>query len=68
MLANVLRSKYAIEMSIKVVRDFVSMRHMLTFNDKFSNELAELKSFMLKHSHKTAREFRRVWQAIERLS
>lgn len=68
MLANVLHSSHAIEMSIKVVRAFIQLKNSLVIHEKFSKELLELKSFMLKHSHTTDREFRRVWQAIEKLS
>ncbi|MFH0838252.1 MAG: ORF6N domain-containing protein [Patescibacteria group bacterium] len=68
MLANVLRSQHAVKMSIEVVRAFIQMRKMLTSSDKFSKELHELKSFVLRHAQKSDQEFRRVWQAIEKLS
>lgn len=68
MLANVLRSKHAVKMSIEVVRAFIQMRRILASSDKFSRELNELKSFVLKHAQKSDQEFRKVWQAIEKLS
>jgi len=67
MLANVLRSKHAVKMSIEVVRAFIQMRKMLASSEKFDKELRELKSFVLRHSQKSDQEFRRVWQAIEKL-
>lgn len=68
MLANVLRSKHAVKMSIEIVRAFIQMRKMMTSSEKFTKELAELKSFVLKHAQKSDQEFRKVWQAIEKLS
>lgn len=68
MLANILRSKHAIKMSIEVVRAFMHMRKMLTSSEKFAKELQELKSFILKHTQKSDQEFKRVWKAMEKLS
>ncbi len=68
MLANVLRSKHAVKMSIEVVRAFIQMRKILVSSEKFDKELRELKSFVLKHAQKSDQEFRKVWQAIEKLS
>ena len=68
MLASVLKSQRAVAMSIQIVRTFVRLKNALILHEKFPKEFGELKSFMLKHSHKTDREFRRVWQAIEKLS
>ncbi|MFH0820462.1 MAG: ORF6N domain-containing protein [Candidatus Peregrinibacteria bacterium] len=67
MLANILHSKHAIKMSIEVVRAFVHMRKTLAFNEKFTKELQELRSFVLKRFHKTDQEFYKLWKAIEKL-
>jgi hypothetical protein len=67
MLANVLRSKHAVRMSIEVVRTFIQMRKMLISSEKFGKELGELKDFVLRYAQKSDQEFRRVWQAIEKL-
>ena len=68
MLANILRSKHAIKMSIEVVRTFIKMRKMLASSEKFNKELDQLKSFVLKHTQKSDQEFRKIWGAIEKLS
>lgn len=68
MLANILRSKHAVKMSIEVVRAFIQMRKILASSEKFDKELYELKSFVLRHAQKSDQEFRKVWQAIEKLS
>ncbi len=59
MLASVLKSKRAIQMSIEVVRAFVRLRNVLT---------SEIRSFVLKQSSKTDREFKKVWKIIEELA
>jgi hypothetical protein len=44
------------------------MRKLLTSHEQHTKELYELKSFVLKHSHKNDREFQRLWKAIDQLS
>jgi len=68
MASNLLKSERAIEVSVEIVRAFIRMRQILTSHREMSKELAELKSFLLKHSHANDREFRQVWRAIEKLS
>lgn len=68
MLSSVLRSPQAVTVNIEIMRTFVRMRHLMTSQKEISKELAELKSFFLKHSHSSNREFRKIWQAIEKLS
>jgi hypothetical protein len=66
--AFVLRSNQAKKMSVEVVRAFVQMRRILFSQKKLDHEFTELKSFLLKRFHETDKEFKRVWQAIEKLS
>ncbi len=68
MAANILRSERATLVSIEVVRAFIRFRQVLTSQKELAKEVAELKSFVLKHSHKTDQEFRRVWATIDKLS
>ncbi len=68
MLANVLRSERAAQISIQVTRAFVRMRYIADSNKELAKVVLELRSFVLKNSNKTDLEFRRVWQTIERLS
>ncbi len=68
MLSSVLRSPRAVSINIEIMRAFVRLRHVLVLQEKTGQELATLKSFILKHSHKTDQEFRRVWRAIEALT
>ncbi|MBN2095996.1 ORF6N domain-containing protein [Candidatus Peregrinibacteria bacterium] len=68
MAANVLKSKRAISVSIDVVRTFIKLRETLASHKELIKELGELKEFVLKNSHQTSREFRRIWQTIEKLT
>jgi len=68
MLASVLRSKRAIQMSIEVVKAFVQLRYVLASQKNMENQLTEIRSFMLKQSNQTDREFKKVWKAIEDLT
>ena len=65
MLAGVLRSKRAVQMSIQVVKAFVRLRHVLASHGNMVEQLAEIRSFMLKQSNKTDREFRKVWKPLK---
>ncbi len=68
MLANILRSDRAIQMSIEVIRAFINLRRASSTHEALAKEAKEVKSFLLKHAQKTDQEFRRVWNAIEKLS
>lgn len=68
MLSGILHSPQAVGINIAIMRAFVRMRHVMNSQQKINKELAEIKSFLLKHSHSTDREFRKVWQTIEKLS
>jgi len=68
MAANLLKSERAIAISVEIVRAFIKLRELLSSQKEVVKELAELKAFILKHSNSNDREFRRIWQAIEKLS
>ena len=69
MLASVLRSKRAVQMSIEIVRAFVvRLRQFISSHKDVVAQLAEVRNFMLKQSNKTDREFKKVWNAIESLT
>jgi hypothetical protein len=68
MASNLLKSARAVEMSVEIVRAFIRIRQVLAGYKEMNKELTDLKSFLLKHSNSNDREFRRVWQTIEKLS
>jgi len=68
MLANILRSERAAQMSIEVIRAFIHLRRLSASHEALAKEAKEIKTFVLKHSHANDQEFRQVWTAIEKLS
>jgi len=68
MVANVLKSERAIAISIKIIQAFIKLRDFLNSKKELTREVSELKSFVLRHSQKSNQEFRKVWQAMEKLS
>jgi hypothetical protein len=63
MLASVLKSKRAMEVSVFVVRAFIRMRRMLTDQRRFATKLAELESKLATHD----KNFQIVFAAIKQL-
>ena len=68
MAANLLRSKRAIDVSVEIVRAFIRLRQIVTIHKETAKEVSELKDFVLRHSNANDREFKRVWNAIEKLA
>lgn len=68
MLSSILRSPQAAKVNIEIMRAFVRLRHTLASLKDVTKELADVKSFLLKHSHTTDRELKRIWQAFEKLA
>lgn len=68
MAANLLKSERAIEVSVEIVRTFIRLREFLGLQKEFAKELAEIKGYVLKNTHKTNREFMRIWRTIEKLT
>ncbi len=63
MLASILRSKRAVEVSVFVVKAFIRMRRMLADHRRFALKLAELESKLAVHD----KNFRMAFAAIRRL-
>ena len=68
MLSSVLHSPQAVKVNIEIMRTFIKLRHTLISNKELTGEVKALKEFVLKNSFKTDREFKRVWNAIDKLS
>ncbi len=68
MAANLLKSERSIQISVEIVRTFIRLREFLSSQKELVKELAEMKNYVLKNTHKTDREFRRIWQMIEKLT
>ena len=68
MASNLLKSNRAIKISVEIVRAFIRLRQILTIHKETTKEAADLKDFVLKHSNSNDREFKRVWDVIEKLT
>ncbi len=68
MVANILKNKRAITVSIEIMRTFIRLRNFLSLQKNLTKELYEMKDYMLKNTHKNDREFLRIWRAIEKLT
>ena len=68
MLSSVLRSPQAAEVNVEIMRAFVRIRHVLESNKELAKAVFELRSFALKNANRNDQEFRKVWNAIEKLS
>jgi phage regulator Rha-like protein len=63
MLANVLKSKRAVEASVQVVRAFVRLREMLASNYELTHKLAELERRVTGHDE----QIQAIFEAIRQL-
>jgi hypothetical protein len=67
MLSGVLRSPQAVAVNVEIMRAFIRLRQVLASHKELTKELTDVKAFMLKHSHENSKEFKRVWNAIDKL-
>ncbi len=63
MLANVLKSKYAVKVSIHIVKAFIKLREFLTVHQELAQKLKELEQKIGKHDQ----QIRAVFDAIRQL-
>jgi hypothetical protein len=68
MLSGILRSPQATAVNIEIMRAFIRLRRMFASHAEITKELFELKSFVLKHANSNDREFKRIWQTIEKMA
>ena len=68
MLAGVLRSDRAIQMSIEVVKSFVELRRAISSQEDILKQLAEVRTYMLQHSNETRSEIRKIWKTLDGLT
>ena len=68
MLSAVLRSKTAIEISIKIIDSFVNMRRFLQNNASVFQRLDKLEANQLQHKLESDENFEKIFKAIENKS
>ena len=67
MLANVLNSQRAINMSIQIIRVFEQLRQYAIENQEISKRLAELENYLIAHVKDNKAEFKRVYEVLNLL-
>ena len=65
MLSAVLKSKTAVEISIKIINSFVAMRNFLRSNGKLFQRLESVEKRQISHETKTDGKFERIFNALE---
>ena len=65
MLSAVLKSDVAVEISIKIIDSFVSMRKFISNNTNLFYEVQELKKQQLAHKIQSDEKFNKIFKAIE---
>ena len=65
MLSAVLRSKTAIEVSIKIIDAFVQMRHFIRNNAEFFSRLDSVEQRQIRFEMETTENFEKIFNALE---
>lgn len=65
MLSAVLRSKIAIEVSIKIIDSFIAMRKIIANNDFFLRQLDKIEKKQILYEAKSNENFEKIFKALE---
>jgi hypothetical protein len=65
MLATVLKSKVATEITVMIVRTFANMRRLIKSNDFYIHQLKELEKRQLSYEIKSDEKFDKIFNALE---
>ena len=65
MLATVLKSKVATEITVKIIRTFANMRKLIKSNDFYAHQLKELEKRQLIYEIKSDEKFDKIFNALE---
>lgn len=65
MLATVLKSKVATDITVKIVRTFANMRRLIKSNDFYIHQLKELEKRQLSYEIKSDEKFDKIFNALE---
>ena len=65
MLATVLKSKVATDITLKIIRTFANMRSLIKTNDFYKHQLKELEKRQLSYEIKSDEKFDRIFDALE---
>lgn len=65
MLATILKSKVATEITVKIIRTFANMRKLIKSNDFYVHQLKELEKRQLIYEIKSDEKFNKIFNALE---
>ncbi len=65
MLSTVLKSKVAVEISVKIIRAFVKMRNFLNANAQIFSRLDVIETKQLKYQLETDKNFEKIFKGLE---
>jgi hypothetical protein len=65
MLATILKSKVATDITVKIIRTFANMRNLIRANDFYVHQLKELEKRQLNYEIKSDEKFDKIFDALE---
>ena len=65
MLATILKSKVATDITVKIIRTFANMRTLIKANDFYVHQLKELEKRQLNYEIKSDEKFDKIFDALE---
>lgn len=65
MLSAVLRSDIAIDVSVKIIREFIAMRKLISSNDFFVKQLEKVEKRQISYEIKNDENFDKIFKALE---
>jgi len=65
MLATILKSKVATDITVKIIRTFANMRNLIKANDFYVHQLKELEKRQLNYEIKSDEKFDKIFDALE---
>jgi hypothetical protein len=64
MLASVLNSDRAIEISIKIVETFITLRQLALENQEISKRLTDIENYLITHTKENKADFKQVYEML----
>ncbi len=65
MLATILKSKVATDITVMIIRTFANMRRLINSNDFYIHQLKELEKRQLTYEIKSDEKFDKIFDALE---
>ena len=65
MLSAILKSEIAVDISVKIIREFVSMRKLINSNNFYTEQLKNIEKRQLSYEIKSDENFNKIFKALE---